>query len=215
MVNKSLPIHNKEDLLHFFAQFDNNSNIGMIFVGITVITSVFCVPISWLKALGGMYFGVEKGFIYALLAATISCSISFLLARILGREVITNLYEKFFKHKLNRKQQKYFEEKKSLSFTYIFLLRNIYFIPFSLINYFLGITYVSFKKYILASFLGMIPGTFIYTYFFAKSLSIQENPSELIGPILLVISYYALIYILKRKFEGKVDLVDKSLKTYK
>ena len=36
--------------------------------------------------------------------------------------------------------------------------------PFNLLNYALGLTSVSFRDYLLASWLGMLPGTMLYVY---------------------------------------------------
>ncbi|ABR47831.1 SNARE associated Golgi protein [Alkaliphilus metalliredigens QYMF] len=202
-INKHTPNFNKEQLVNYFQQFNDTKNLEFIFVGTTVVASVLLVPISWFKAIASISFGAEKGFVYALLCANISCAISFLIGRLLGRKAIMGFYKRVFEHRLSEKQKEYFEKSQNLSFTYIFLLRNIYFIPFSLTNYYLGVTNVSFRKYMLASFLGMIPGTFIYTYFIAKSVSITENIMELVFPALLVIAYYALVHICRKKFEER------------
>src|SRR5207247_5635201 len=46
----------------------------------------------------------------------------------------------------------------------MFLLRLSPAIPFNLSNYFYGLTGVKFWPYVLASWIGMIPGTFLYVY---------------------------------------------------
>jgi uncharacterized membrane protein YdjX (TVP38/TMEM64 family) len=46
----------------------------------------------------------------------------------------------------------------------IFLLRLSPVIPFNLSNYFYGLTAVRFWPYALASWIGMMPGTFLYVY---------------------------------------------------
>ena len=46
----------------------------------------------------------------------------------------------------------------------IFLLRLSPVIPFNLSNYFYGLTSVKFWPYVLASWIGMMPGTFLYVY---------------------------------------------------
>jgi uncharacterized membrane protein YdjX (TVP38/TMEM64 family) len=45
----------------------------------------------------------------------------------------------------------------------VFLMRLSPIFPYSLINYSLGLTKVPFWEYILASWLGMLPGTIAYT----------------------------------------------------
>ena len=46
----------------------------------------------------------------------------------------------------------------------IFLLRLSPVIPFNLSNYFYGLTSTKFWPYVLASCIGMMPGTFLYVY---------------------------------------------------
>jgi uncharacterized membrane protein YdjX (TVP38/TMEM64 family) len=46
----------------------------------------------------------------------------------------------------------------------IFLLRLSPLIPFNLSNYFYGLTSVRFWPYLLASWIGMLPGTLLYVY---------------------------------------------------
>jgi uncharacterized membrane protein YdjX (TVP38/TMEM64 family) len=46
----------------------------------------------------------------------------------------------------------------------VFLLRLSPLIPFNLSNYFYGLTSVRFWPYVLASWIGMIPGTLLYVY---------------------------------------------------
>ena len=46
--------------------------------------------------------------------------------------------------------------------------------PFNLLNYALGITQVRFTHYVLASWVGMIPGTVLYVYFGSVALDIAE-----------------------------------------
>jgi uncharacterized membrane protein YdjX (TVP38/TMEM64 family) len=49
-------------------------------------------------------------------------------------------------------------------FKIVFLLRLSPILPFNLLNFALGLTCVSLREYVLASFLGMLPGTLLYVY---------------------------------------------------
>lgn len=49
-------------------------------------------------------------------------------------------------------------------FKIVLLLRLSPVFPFNLLNYALGVTGVSLGSYVLASFIGMLPGTFLYVY---------------------------------------------------
>jgi len=59
----------------------------------------------------------------------------------------------------------------------VFLLRLSPVFPFNLLNYSLGLTKVRLSHYILASFIGMLPGTFLYVYLG----SLVTSASELLG----------------------------------
>jgi len=201
MVSIRVPLFNRIEFITFVEELENQESMGIAFICATVIGSVFFIPISWFKALGGIYFGVKHGFIFSLIAGVISCGATFFISRLLGRESILRLFDKYLKKKFWVKYRRYFEERESIDFTSIFLIRNAFFIPFSLTNYIFGVTDVSFAKYMLASFLGMIPGTFLYTYLFAKSLNIKENPIELIPPLVIVLIYFTISYKINNKMK--------------
>ncbi len=47
---------------------------------------------------------------------------------------------------------------------FVALVRLVPLVPFNLLNYALGLTRVRVSRYMLASYLAMLPGTFAYTY---------------------------------------------------
>jgi len=49
-------------------------------------------------------------------------------------------------------------------FSTVVLLRLIPLFPFNALNFVLGITTISFRNYMIGSFVGMIPGTFLFVY---------------------------------------------------
>src|SRR5262249_42529797 len=53
---------------------------------------------------------------------------------------------------------------KANGFKIVLLCRLSPVIPFNLLNYAFGMTSVSFRDYLLASWIGMLPGTLLYTY---------------------------------------------------
>lgn len=62
-------------------------------------------------------------------------------------------------------------------FKIVLLLRLSPVLPFNLLNYALGLTRVRMRDYALSSFLGMLPGTFLYVYLG----SLVTNASELLS----------------------------------
>jgi len=62
-------------------------------------------------------------------------------------------------------------------FKIVFLLRLSPIFPFNLLNYALGLTRVRLGTYVLASFLGMLPGTFLYVYIGSLITNLAELAS--------------------------------------
>jgi uncharacterized membrane protein YdjX (TVP38/TMEM64 family) len=59
-------------------------------------------------------------------------------------------------------------------FKIVFLTRLSPIFPFNMLNYAFGLTKVSFGKYALASWIGMLPGTIMYVYFGATLRSLAD-----------------------------------------
>lgn len=62
-------------------------------------------------------------------------------------------------------------------FKIVALLRLSPVLPFTFLNYILGLTGVKARHYVLASFIGMLPGTFLYTYLGSLVLNVSELTS--------------------------------------
>ena len=106
----------------------------------------------------GFAFGLWKGFLAVSAGATLGASSAFLVARFIARnkiESVAQRHEKFRKidNAIGKQGAKL-----------IFLLRLSPVIPFNLSNYFYGLTTVKFWSYVLASWIGMMPGTFLDVY---------------------------------------------------
>ncbi len=136
------------------------------------------LPASVMTITGGLAFGPLWGSAAALSGATIRASTEFLVARLLGRGVV----EKLLKGKAATLDQKIGEH----GFKAVLLIRLIPSFPFDMLNYGLGFSKVRFRTYVLASFLGMIPGTFAYVYL-GYSLTDPKHLWKLGLAILLIV----------------------------
>lgn len=114
------------------------------------------LPASVMTITGGLAFGPLWGALAALGGATVRATSEFLVARLLGREAVAKL----LKGKVAQLDQKIGAN----GFKTVLLIRLIPNLPFDVQNYGLGFSQVLFGPYVLASFLGMIPGTFAYVY---------------------------------------------------
>ncbi len=64
----------------------------------------------------------------------------------------------------------------------MFLVRLAPVIPFNLLNYALAITKVKFVHYVIATAIGMIPGTVMYVYFGSVAGSLSDIAAGNAGP---------------------------------
>jgi uncharacterized membrane protein YdjX (TVP38/TMEM64 family) len=154
---KFLPV--REWLTSFNDWVGQMGAVGIfIFIVVYAAATVLLAPGSILTIGAGFAFGLWKGFLAVSGGATLGAALAFLVARFIARdkvEAIALRNDKFrsIDHAIGKQGAKL-----------IFLLRLSPVIPFNLSNYFYGLTGVRFWPYVLASWIGMMPGTFLYVY---------------------------------------------------
>jgi uncharacterized membrane protein YdjX (TVP38/TMEM64 family) len=129
-----------------------------IFIAVYAVATVLLAPGSILTIGAGFAFGLWKGFLAVSAGATVGASLAFLVARFMARDKIEGIARR--NDKFRNIDNAIGEQGARL----IFLLRLSPVIPFNLSNYFYGLTAVKFWGYVLASWIGMMPGTFLYVY---------------------------------------------------
>src|SRR5438552_12305941 len=129
-----------------------------IFIGVYAMATVLLAPGSILTIGAGFAFGLWKGFLAVSAGATLGAALAFLVARFIARDKIEAIAKR------NEKFRKIDNAIGKQGAKLIFLLRLSPVIPFNLSNYFYGLTGVKFWPYVLASWIGMMPGTFLYVY---------------------------------------------------
>ncbi len=129
----------------------------LIFVVIYAVGTVLFVPGSVMTIAAGALFG-WRAIPVVTIGATVGAALAFLVARYLARERISRFAEKNARFKAIDKAVG--EQGAKL----IGLLRLSPVIPFNVSNYFYGLTSVKFWPYVLATFLGILPGACLYVY---------------------------------------------------
>ncbi len=130
----------------------------LIFILVYAVATVFLAPGAILTIGAGFAFGLWKGFLAVSAGATLGAALAFLVARFIARQKIEAIA------KGNEKFRKIDNAIGKQGTKLVFLLRLSPVIPFNLSNYFYGLTGVKFWPYVLASWIGMMPGTFLYVY---------------------------------------------------
>jgi uncharacterized membrane protein YdjX (TVP38/TMEM64 family) len=132
------------------------------------------VPGTLLTALGAAIFGAYWGFVYVWLGAMVGASLAFFIGRYLGREFAASL--------IGGKLKKYDDAIEQNGFSTVLYLRLLYF-PFTPMNFGMGLTKVRFWDYFFGTALGILAGTFIFTFFIGviKDVWISGQWSNLIS----------------------------------
>ena len=133
-----------------------------------LLACVLFVPRSLIAIGSGFLFGVGLGTITSSVGSTLGAATAFLVGRTLARKWIDE------KVAGNKKFAAIDEAVGKEGFKLVLLLRMSPIFPFSLLNYALGLTKVSFRKYFFASWLGMLPGTIMYVYFGSAARSLTD-----------------------------------------
>jgi uncharacterized membrane protein YdjX (TVP38/TMEM64 family) len=130
----------------------------LLFVGVYVAAEVALVPGSLLTMAAGFAYGPIRGLLVASPASVLAATTAFLLGRTVLRNWIRAKIARSAKARaLDRAVARH-------SFRLIVLLRLSPIIPFNILNYALGLSDASLGRYVVASFLGMLPGTWMYVY---------------------------------------------------
>lgn len=130
----------------------------VIFVLLYVVATVLFIPGSVLTLGAGALFGVTLGSVYVSISATLGATAAFLVGRYLARDAIARKIEQ------NEKFAAIDHAVADEGWKIVFLTRLSPVFPFTLLNYAFGLTRVKLGHYVLASWIGMIPGTVMYVY---------------------------------------------------
>lgn len=114
------------------------------------------IPGTLLTTLGAAIFGPYWGFVYVWVAAMLGAAGAFLIGRYLGREFAASL--------IGDRLKKFDDAIERNGFATVLYLRLIYF-PFTAMNFGMGLTKVRFPDYLWGTGLGILVGTFIFTFF--------------------------------------------------
>src|SRR5437764_230469 len=129
-----------------------------IFIVVYAVATVLLAPGAILTIGAGFAFGLWKGFLAVSAGSTFGAALAFLVARSIARDRIEAMA------KGNDRFQRIDSAIGAQGAKIIFLLRLSPVIPFNLSNYFYGLTAVKFWPYVFASWIGMMPATFLYVF---------------------------------------------------
>ncbi len=130
----------------------------VVFVAAYVVSTVALLPGSILTLAAGFVYGPVWGLAVASPASVAGATCAFLLGRTLLRDWAAK------KVRNSPRARAIDAATEHEGFKLVLLLRLSPLFPFNLLNYVLSLTRVRTGTYVLASFLGMLPGTAMYVY---------------------------------------------------
>eukprot|EP00761_Pharyngomonas_kirbyi_P004766 gb/GECH01004771.1/.p1 GENE.gb/GECH01004771.1/~~gb/GECH01004771.1/.p1 ORF type:complete len:336 (+),score=65.73 gb/GECH01004771.1/:1-1008(+) len=158
---------------------------GAIIIDVSyAIGLLLFLPATPFDLVCGLLFGMWLGTLITSLGSICGAIIAFFL----GRTLLRKWAENATKHRptllaLDRAVEQQ-------AFKLVFLSRVSPLLPYPLLNYFFGVTKVKWTTYIIATYLGILPSTFVNCYFGSMLRNINEvfeNASDNSGQIILMI----------------------------
>jgi uncharacterized membrane protein YdjX (TVP38/TMEM64 family) len=129
----------------------------LVFIGAYGLAAVALFPAVTLTLAAGALFGLVKGVLYVMLGATLGAALAFLTGRYVARRFVEHLLERHPRLiAIDRAVE-------SQGLRLVFLLRLSPAVPYTLLNYALGLSRVGFRDYIAGS-IGMLPAVTMYVY---------------------------------------------------
>lgn len=138
----------------------------LVFIVSYAVGICFFLPATLFTGIGAMLFGTLMGFMYNIAGAMLGASAAFFIGRYLGRDFAASL--------IGNNLVKYNRRFESDGFSVTLYLRLVFF-PFTPLNFGMGLTRVTFRQYFWGTFLGILAGGFVMTFFFATLTEIWNS----------------------------------------
>lgn len=204
-INEYLTLQNVQSNLTSLRAYHQDNPIGVtaMFVGIYIALTSLSIPGTiFLTLMSGAIFGTLYGTILVTLSSAFGATMAFLMSRYLFRENV----QKRFSEKLSEFNKK-FEAHGSV---YLFTLRMIPASPYVVINLLMGLTNIKTINFTIFTFLGMLPGTFVYVMAGKKIAEIKDSADVLSLEIILALCLLGLMPLIVKLFSKPQKLVRNS-----
>ena len=178
---------NRDTLLHYTTL--HYESAVALFILVYVLQTAFSLPGGAILTLtGGFLFGSFLGTLFVNVGATAGATLAFLASRYLLHDWV----EQKFGDRLAAIQEGFAQN----AFSYLLTLRLIPIFPFFLVNLVSGLTRINLGTYVLATSIGIIPGSFVFA-FAGRQLGSINSVSEIASPpVLLAFTLLGLLALM-------------------
>lgn len=152
--------------------------------------TVLFAPGSFFGLVGGALFGPLWGTLLNLGGATIGATAAFLVARYVAAGWVRT--------KAGPRIERLISGVEAEGWRFVVLMRLVPLVPFSLLNYALGLTRIALPQYVLASLVAMAPGTLAFTWLGHAGRQAIDGDTAAIRYGLLALGFLAAIAFVPR-----------------
>lgn len=185
-----------ENLHNFF--LENRKFAYILYIFAFLILPIFLFPVPILVIASGGVFGFYEAVFLTIISAMLNLSLMYFIARFFAKDYFYNLILK--KAKLKKIKEQFLEKNEIIL---IFTLRLIPFVPYNALNYICGFLKIGFLNYLIASFLGIIPASFVLVYFgesLKKGSSFEFYLSLILVALLIILPLYLQKFLKRKKW---------------
>lgn len=148
------------------------------------------LPAFLLTIANANLFGWWQGALLSWTSAMVGAAVCFWIARLLGREAVERLTSKTGLQAVDD----FFQRHGKLS---VFIARLLPFMSFDFVSYFCGLTSMSFGGFLLATGLGQLPATLVYSYVGGM---LTGGAQMLMTGLLILFALFGLIFLIRQVY---------------
>jgi uncharacterized membrane protein YdjX (TVP38/TMEM64 family) len=167
----------------------------VIFIVLYALFNTFLLPATVLTLTAGVIWGWLAGGLWVLVASTIGSAVPYLIAYS-GSGWVEEV--------MKRKAGRMYNALKKEGFMSLLLMRLIPVVPYNILNYAAGLACIRPRDYFAATFIGTIPGIFIFTYLASSISAGLISPRQAFVRILIAGVLLAGLALVSRLFAGRV-----------
>lgn len=174
---------------------------ALAYISLLAVRSFLFLPVTPFTIAGGFLFGPVFGLVFTVIGRMLSATITFSLSRYLLRDYV--------KSRIAGKYAGLDARLEKGGIFYIAIMRMIPMLPFDVVGYAAGISSISFKKYIIGTLIGDIPGVFAYTLLgssLSEPGSMRFYLSIIISLAVAALSWLFIILYIKIREQKKADV---------
>ncbi len=159
-VRSWLGLDNARTIMHNFQGWRETLGLfaPVAYILTYIAATVFAIPGTILTVTAGALFGAIEGTIWTVIGATLGATAAFLVARFLLGSAIAQRFSQ------GDRLSKLVQGLEENGFWFALSIRLAPIFPFNAVNYLFGLTPIPLKTYFLATLIGILPGTFAYSW---------------------------------------------------